>query len=94
MEWLKLGIEIARLGAPLLGAVVAGTPAAPIIETLITAFGASLQPTVPVDPCKLKEEMLADANAADKVKQIETNSLPIIQEVAQLALPALITKLL
>lgn len=38
MQWLELGKEVVKLGAPLLGAVIAGTPPTEIIEELCKAL--------------------------------------------------------
>lgn len=98
MLWLELGKEIARVGAPLLGAVVAGTPAASILEPICYALGQLPPETVPTaqntDPAKLQAALAADPLAGDKMQQIEADHNEVLKQAADTAAVSVINKLL
>lgn len=66
MDWLTVGEEIVKLGLPILGAAVSGGTSAILPAILGEVFNAaSLQPD------DISKAMEADANAAEKLKEIE-----------------------
>lgn len=100
MLWLELGKIIARLGAPLLGAAIAGTPAAPVVGAVCSAIGYVERnengdvADAPTDPEKLKAAIEADPLAGDKMQQVEAEHTDALKQAADIAAVSVINKLI
>lgn len=90
MQWLELGKEIVKLGCPLLGAVVAGTPSGHIADELCNLFinlEGNMYPVTPELPGILTNAIKADPDASTKLQDLQkTHGDELAQSVSSAAI--------
>jgi len=76
MDWKKLGIDIAKLGAPILGGALGGPGGATIGAMVASLFDAD-----PNDPNDIALKMAGNPEAALKLRELELNNKTELEKI-------------
>ncbi len=77
MDWVTLGEEIVKLGAPLLGAAISGGAPALVKAALTEAF--AVTESDKEIPAEIHAAILANPNASEKLATVEANCAEHLQ---------------
>jgi hypothetical protein len=94
MQWLELGKLVAKLGSPLLGAIVAGTPSAAVIGEIAKEFELNASSDSSSSASNITNAINSDSDKQAKLARIEQVIMTFINDIAPDALTRLIQKLL
>ena len=75
MDWKKLGVRVAKIGAPLLGGALGGPGGAAIGSIVASLFG------VDNDPGAIYQAVQSDPQAAVKLRELELNHKERLEEL-------------